>query len=250
MLNIRNPKIVFMHIPKTGGTSVHTAIKRHYRHQTYYIDPVKTQAMAKLIYCSVPGIDKGTYLLRDGFALDAMQRDFAYISGHIHFNRDIWKAYSDQYHYVTLLREPVSRYISAYFFNASKEPGSHSYNPFTLSELIKNSRGVRLGHFYLNYFSGFPLEKDYDFNNLSARIEVAKDNLSKLDLIGFLEDIDVFKVKFKQKFGIRLRIPHKNKNPVPKPVVEPKIVEKIRELCWPDIEIYEFAKSQFYKNRT
>lgn len=247
MLTIQKRKIVFMHIPKTGGTSVHAAIRRHYRGRTYHIDPIKTRAMAKLIYASVPEIEKGTYLLRDGFILDAMQRDFSYISGHIHFNEDIWKAYSDKYSYLTLLREPVKRYISAYFFDSNKETGG-SYTNLSFPDFVNSERGARLGNFYVNYLSGYPLRKDYSMEELSRRIETAKANLMRFSIVGILEDLEHFKREFRARQGFNLRIAHKNKSPVSKPIVEPWIVDKIRELCQADIEIYEFAKSQFHKS--
>ncbi len=248
LLNLfsKKPRIFFMHVPKTGGTSVNLAIQRHYGRQSYNLDPIQTKLIAKLIYKSVPCIEKGTYILRDSFVLDAMNRNVPYISGHIHFNSQIWERYSQKYAYVTLLRDPVKRYISAYFFDSSKNTGEHSYTDLNLSDFVKTKRGIRLGHFYLNYFSGFPLKKDYDFNNLSHRIEMAKQNLLKVDLVGFLEDLEDFKRRFKQQFGLTLRIPHKNKNTVKKPHIEPHFLELIKENCQPDIEIYEFMKSHLF----
>lgn len=248
LLNLfsQKPRIFFMHVPKTGGTSVNLAIQRHYGRQSYRIDPIQTRAMAKLLYQSVPCVEKGTYLLRDGLILDAMNRDVSYISGHTHFNHEIWQRYSHKYAYITLLRDPVKRYISAYFFDSHKESGG-SYVDLNLYDFVKTNRGIRLGHFYLNYFSGFPIKKDYDFNNLSHRIEMAKQNILKLDLVGFLENLDDFKLRFKQRFGLTIRIPYKNKNPVAKPHVEPHLLKAIKENCKPDIEIYEFMKSHLFK---
>ncbi len=236
------PRIFFMHVPKTGGTSVNSAIRKHYGRQFYCIDPIQTRTMAKLLYKSVPCVDKGTYLLRDGFILDAMTRNIPYVSGHTHFNQDIWQRYSDKYAYITLLRDPVKRYISAYFFDSNPKSGG-SYTDLNLSDLIETDRGIRLGHFYLNYFAGFPLKKNYDFNNLSERIEMAKENILKFDLVGFLEDLEHFKAQFKKQFGLNLRIPHKNKSSVSKPQIDSHCLEKIREICQPDREIYEFIKS-------
>jgi len=232
-----------MHVPKTGGTSMDSAIKKHYGCQSYHIDPIQTKSMANLLYQSVPCIDKGTYLLRDGFVLDAMNRDILYISGHCHFNHKIWEHYSHKYAYVTLLRDPVKRYISAYFFDSSKKVGEHSYTDLSLEEFVKTHRGIRLGHFYLNYFSGFPIEKNYNLSKISSRIEIAQQNLLKLDLVGFLEELEDFKIRFKKQFGLSLRIPHKRKNPVPKPQISPHVLDEIKEICQPDIEIYEFMKS-------
>jgi hypothetical protein len=232
-----------MHIPKTGGTSVNSAIKKHYGRKSYNLDPIQTKLMAKLLYKSIPCVKKGTYILRDSFILDAMNRDVLYISGHAHFNYQIWERYSQKYAYVTLLRDPVKRYISAYFFDSSKKKGEHSYTDLNLSEFVKTNRGIKQGHFYLNYFSGFPSGYDYDFNKIPSRIEIAKKNILKFDLVGFLENLEDFKLKFKNQFGLNLKIPHKNINPVAQPQIEPHLLETIQENCQPDLEIYEFMKS-------
>ena len=50
------------------------------------------------------------------------------------------------------------------------------------------------------------------------------------------------------RFGLRLKVPHKKKNPhseTYRKSVSPEVEEKVKALCKPDLEIYQYAIDNF-----
>ncbi|WP_052001670.1 hypothetical protein [Lyngbya aestuarii] len=80
---------------------------------------------------------------------------------------------------------------------------------------------------------------------MSTRLEAAKENLSKLSLISFLDDLDRFRNDLQDKFNLTVKIPHMNKNPVSQPEIEASVIKKIENICEYDLKLYDYAKENF-----
>jgi hypothetical protein len=173
-----------------------------------------------------------------------MAKGTKYISGHIPFKQEIWEEFHKDYIYLTVLRNPVKRFISKYFYNAFKE-SEHLKTKQNLQYIIDSDYGQDWGSEYVRFISGWT---DVDDCTSADVIQKAKDNLDKFNVIGFLEDLDVFVEDFYEVSGLRIQIPHKRENPILKPDLDKSTIRSIERLCQPDIEIYEYAKERFLGN--
>jgi hypothetical protein len=209
---------------------------------SYQVDPILTSNAVKAVTQNgkINGkFDK--FQLRESLLIYEMAKGTNYISGHFHFNENIWEAYRYQYTWITILRNPVKRYISQYFYDAYK-PEDHARVSESLEDFIETERGKFRGQNYINYFGNF---SHHDSADLSTRLEIAKENLSKFSLISFLDDLDRFRNDLKEKFNLTVKIPHMNKNPVSQPEIQASVIKKIENICEYDLKFYDYAKEKF-----
>lgn len=143
-------KYIFIHIPKTAGSSFRNIIKREY-------------SPAKMLSCAIPKeLDYST------------QKKWEILTGHFPFG--IHEKFNlDNFAYLTILREPISRVIS--FYNYSRINKNHYLHELTtkysIKELLEN-----------NDFSDSLIE----FNNLQIRLLTGVDapfGACKRDMLDF-----------------------------------------------------------------
>ena len=248
LLMSEKTKVFFLHIPKSGGTSIDKAIAKHYRHSYNRIEASPSHQAAKMLY----GIDieKGEtnklLQFREQLVIYEMFRATQYISGHVPYNPKTWEKFHQQYVYITCLRHPVKRYISNYFYNAFKE-SAHFKIKEDLPTFLDTPLGKQGGFEYIRYFGGISEEANYDYTS-SVAIARAQDNLDKLAIVGFLENLKYFIFQFKQQTGTELKIIHRRKNPISNPHIDQETMKKIEAICAPDLEVYEYAKQKFGVN--
>ena len=238
-------KVFLLHVPKTGGTSIDRAIRKHYRHSYSRIRSVASYHTTQMFHgidIEKAEIDK-LLQFREQLVTYEMFNKTQYISGHAPYNRETWDEFSQQYLYATCLRHPVKRYISNYFYDRFKQ-NDHFNIKQDLSTFLTTPRGKEWGYEYVKYFGGISEEADYDYRSASA-IANAKDNLHRFEIVGFLEDLKSFVLQFKQHTGIKLSIVHLRKNPAKNSQVDPETVKKIEAICAPDLELYEYARQEF-----
>jgi hypothetical protein len=232
-------RIFFLHLPKCGGMSVNRAMSRAFGAQRLAVlNPTASWRAAE-----IRGKDPMDYRTSLLFYYMSM-KDVNVITGHFSWCDDAYEHFSKDWTYVTILRDPVRRWFSHYFYDRHKSGGYFSTEK-NLSTFLHSERAREMGTIYARRLSGSQV------TNMNQAVELAKVNLEKFEILGFLEDMDVFADQFSNYFGIKLSIPRKNTSPA-KDKKEgarknEEYVHKVRGLCKHDIEIYNHARKLVYK---
>lgn len=211
-----------MHIPKTGGTTLSWIIQTLYQKSTLY---------------------SGQNIL---FLKDKIEQSEALL-GHFHFG--IHRHFSKPSFYITMLRDPVDRIISEYYY-IKKEPSINSY----ISNLIKSNK-MSLEEYvvYDEKFFSRPKNKQtrYFCGGQTPDLELAKKNLSDHFLIvGITELFDESVSLMKHELGWKnlnyLKRNVNNDKPL-KNDFSTKTIDKIIENNTLDIELYQYSKDLLNK---
>jgi hypothetical protein len=239
-------RIFFLHIPKCGGKSTHYAISSRYTMIEKLrgfrgLDISSTYVAAKALNPTVNPFSADDYeilKLRESLLLYFMgQKQTLYISDHFAFSESAYKAFHSEFTFITMLRNPVKRWISYYFY------GRHHGNiKLELADFLKTDYARTQGYEIVKFIGG-PI-KDGNYASREA-IERAKENIGKFHIVGFLEHLDDFAEKFRARFGINLRLSRFNRSPVAvssqKLQISEEITKAIEELCKPDMDVYQHA---------
>ena len=253
----RFPKknIFYLHIPKCGGTSLNQALQCCFLNWSlsdtsnmFNLDsPASWEAIErtsglKLLPDTVD--DHSVMKLREEILAYYMcQRHINYISGHFPFSSNLYNHFCDQYSFITVLRDPIKRWVSSYFYNKNRQPSKHrKLDNINIENYLKSNYGKSQGYEYSKFLGG--IDQDGNFMTQNA-VNRAKENLHKFRLVGFLEDMDCFLDKFAEYFGRQLNIGYLNQKSTLEAEemaqVEQKYANEIAEICQYDLEIYNYA---------
>jgi len=250
--------IFFLHIQKCGGSSINQAIKSCYQTlnitQDRYLSHLDSEAAFKAVQMSggQTNLSAGTIndypilQFRENLLLYYMsQQRIRYIAGHFSFSATAYQHFFEKYAFVTVLRDPVERWISAYFYNRYKKAGDRKLDA-DFTAYLDSELGRSRGYTCVKLLGGANPAGDYTSEQAITR---AKDNLQKFTVVGCLEYQEDFVRQFEQQFGRKLKIRSTNQSPKSKAyrrsLITEEIEEKIREICKPDVEVYQYAVDNF-----
>ncbi len=238
--------IFYLHLPKCGGTAIDNAIRSCYR--TSEIGHLNDAACVKAAELS------GRYLddyRRDLLLYYLLQQNIKYLSGHFAYSKRAYDECGWRWHFVTVLRHPIDRWFSHYFYNRYKNGDERFRITEDLSTFVESKRAFMLGQLYVRNLTEGADRPDQHTVDTSKAVATAIKVLEGFTLVGCLEHLDIMCRQFKQLFGVRLIISKSNINPVHKAQQQQQISDIIRsrveEICKPDLEVYKYAMSRIGK---
>jgi hypothetical protein len=224
--------VIFLHIPKTAGSTLNSIITRQYREKDIYsIDTKRViESMEEFKYFPQHQLEK-----------------IKLLKGHMYFGLHEYLPMPSTY--ITILREPIDRVLSTYYYVMRQKNHNH-YEIANQTQDIKNyilkAEPKQFDNGQTRLLAGMdaiPVE----FGNCSNQmLEAAKNNLKKhFSVVGTTERFDETLILIKQKLGWHLPLYAKknvtNKRPKKKQISQ-DILDTIVELNQLDLELYKYAE--------
>jgi hypothetical protein len=237
-------RVVFHHVPKCGGTSVGRGLRKRYLLSQATVTP---ESSFRAFEAFTGRTDRERMLvdvldLREQMMLYLLFEDVRCVSLHVRFSPVAYERFSDQYKFITVLREPIARFLSHYNWSHDK-PQAHARIEEDFETFLQTERAGRLGATYVEYYGGLP--KDTDIRS-EAAIRSAIVNLRKFNVVGDISDVPAFQRDLRRELGVQVRIRHENKVQTTRQFItadrlSPATLEKVRALCAPDLQVWEAA---------
>ncbi|GEM_PF-276701 len=185
----RDRKVIFLHLMKTAGTTLDRIIRRQY-------------GESKVVRFFPKKLDENI----SGFkALSEAERsNVKVIMGHFHFG--LHQRLPGEYTYITVLRNPVDRIISEYYYILTHP--EHKFhermtsNYRTLTDFVKSGMYHSLDNAQTKYISA---RKDLEYGSyVPEALETARENLQNhFAVAGLTEKFDETLILLKRIFGWR-----------------------------------------------
>lgn len=225
--------VVFLHIPKTAGSTLYRIIETHYRWESIYT------------MWQTGTLDEFKQLPPEKLAKIEMLRG--------HFAFGLAKQLPTTAAYFTILREPIDRVISYYHF-VRRTPHHYCYQQVTkqnmsLEQFVTSHIDTLVANGQTRLLANLSHGHEIPFGSCTAsHLAQAKQNLRKMRVVGLTERFDETLFLLRAAFGWR-KISYArqnvttNRHPVTTlPASTRAVIQDVNKL---DIELYQFAQTVF-----
>ena len=214
----RRSTLFFIHLPKTGGTSLRHAARQTFPPERLFMlygpESQWTSPAARQIVYETPGLTAAERIAR--LSDHILAHDVAFFSSHLSAAR---LACFDPAQAFTILREPVERVLSEYYFYRQKGWTDDALEAF--------------------------IERPAHRNAQAKRLRGVK--LTTLGAVGVLEHYSSFVTRLNDRFGLAFQSRHENRGGILKAIraktVSATLRRRIEELNTKDAALYDQARA-------
>lgn len=228
--------VVFLHIPKAAGTTLHDVLERQYARDRIYnvIGPRDVRIDA---FRALPVDERRRYRL---------------IKGHMHFG--LHELIPNPTTYITVLRDPVDRVLSHYFY-VKRTPRHYLYKhvtekSITLEEYVSSRMSLELNNGQVRALFGSG-HVDVPYGTCTREMLIAANhNLQHhFSIVGIAERFDETLLLMKRAMGWKRPPVYVRKNVTKSRLrrtdVAASVIRRIEADNELDIELYDRARSAF-----
>jgi hypothetical protein len=226
--------VIFLHVPKTAGTTLHRIIERQYRpEQVYSFGPLAHESINEFQNMS-----------------EARRAEIRMLKGHMGFG--LHEYLPGPSTYFTVLREPIERVISYYYF-VRRTPQHYLYDFISsddksLKGFIESRINIMLDNAQTRMISGVWYELGFG-ECTEAVLEAAKRNLREnFTVVGLTEKFDETLLLLKRAFGWQSLFYARQNVTANRPVkdaLSPATLEAVVKFNRLDIELYQYGTTLF-----
>jgi Galactose-3-O-sulfotransferase len=224
-----NRCIIFLHLPKTAGETLRRTLRWKYGSEMLYLHTLTEPAESLE---EVP-LSK--------------RQNARVLTGHLYYG--VHEYIPQRCEYITLLRDPVARVISFYYYILGRtDHYRHKElvrSGMSLEEFVRSSPERGIENDQTRMLSGRGAG-ELDAGNLGREaLDEAKRNLERFLVVGLTERFDESFIMIRRALGWKLPLYlTKNVSTRPKPA-SATAVELIRERNQLDLELYDYARGLF-----
>lgn len=237
--NYQHNTLLFLHIPKAGGTTLNNILEKNYNTQNIF--RINGSFPAK-------SIEEFKNLTK------VKKKEIKLINRHLSFGLHEFVPNSSTY--ITRLRYPVERIISFYYY-ILRNPSHYLYErvisqKMTFKEFVSSDISLALNNAQTRAIANIWQK---EFNNDSEErnmLEIAKRNLNEhFSCVGLTEKFDETLLLLNKKIGLKKIFYFKantTKNRPKKQQVSEEILNIIRQKNFLDIKLYKYAEAILNKS--
>lgn len=227
--------VIFLHIPKTAGTTLHDIIERNY-------DPAAVCTFGSDAHAAVADFKNLSLNEREQVRL---------LRGHMAFGLHEYLPITDDY--FTILRDPVDRVISYYNF-ILRTPDHYLYqiiqsSNMSLSDLLRSKLPLMMNDAQVRLLSG--VWGDIAFGGVTDEMrQTAESNLREYFVVaGITEEFDKTLCLLREELNWGSNIQYERQNVSQRGLTQQQLpagtIDLIRHSNKMDIALYTFAKGLF-----
>ncbi len=236
--NLNKSRIMFYHLAKCGGMSTTYALLKSYRPWNLISHQAIFQLSETPTRIAEESQGDGSLSFRQRMLIYALASpNVRLAAGHFELSPDVFGVLKSDWTFATVIRDPVDRWFSHYFYNFGRNEKFGIHEP--LKTFVETEYAHEMGRLYVRNFScHFDLKREDAISAAPLAIE----NLRRFDIIGRTDRMSDFARDLRSATGVKCAIGRDNTGGARTrraSEVDESIIARVREICKPDYMVVE-----------